>query len=133
MLSMNLTFAGAGLALLTPKFAFADAPALFSDGFENGFNETTTWNSHNATWTITDTDAKTGVKSAMVTGDTGSDADDLRKEISTSGYKNIEITFWYRITKDLGPNDHVKVFWKNNTTSYAALGGVDIHNESAGS
>lgn len=108
------------IALSYSVLTSAAAISLFSDGFEEDFDN---WSSVDSPkWDTASggsTDRHSGEARADVKGNTNDENDEedgdilLVEDISTSGYENIELTFWYKIKKSLEEDDHVYVEWSN--------------------
>lgn len=105
ILALLITSAGALLAF--PQNA--QAATLFSDGFESDFSN---WSSVDSDWDII-SDNHSGSKAAEVE-DTGSSADELRKNISTAGSQNIALSYWYKIPGGFDSNDELEVQWSGD-------------------
>jgi len=121
------------LAFLIAVVAFTflisavSAATLFSDGFESGnFNN---WNESDNDWHVTTSGEHSGSYAALTT-DQGQNPDDLRREVSTLGYNNINLGYWYRITESLGSHDHVYVQWTGDGSNWNTL--VDYNNLASG-
>lgn len=109
----------------------AKAATLFSDGFEA--STFANWDSNEGKWHNDAVDHHFGDKSARVTNDTRSNADYLVKKISTSGYNNLSIEFWYKVAKKVDLNDYVEVKWRSSGSGgWNSLSGAKITNEAAG-
>lgn len=80
---------------------------IFSDGFESG--DFRLWTTADKNWRTSSTNAHSGKIKALVE-DTRGDSN-LQKNISTSGYENITLSYWYKIDKALKKSDHVYVEW----------------------
>jgi len=102
------------LMLGVMMFAIASVSAastIFSDGFESdNFNN---WDQSDNDWYTSSIDEHSG-SYAAVTFDSENDA--LRKEVSTVGYNNIVLSYWYKIAEDLESSDHVYVEWYDGST-----------------
>lgn len=102
---------------------------LFANGFESDW---TGWDEHDTDWFISTTDFQSGVKSAYVVN-TDNDERDVRKALSTVGYNNIALSFWYRITgDDFSGSDELMVQWSNdggsNWTTQTNYDGTNVGN-----
>jgi len=100
--------------VITPLHAHAIVSTLpFTDSFESSF---TNWSEHGA-W-VDATNNHSGEKSAEIKNTTGSE---LRKDISTSGYDSIVLSYWYRILGGFSSADHLKVQWSIDGTTWTTL------------
>jgi hypothetical protein len=96
----------------------ANAATLFTDGFDSG--NYTAWTSgqpENGNWTV-DNSGHTN-KAARVKGNNSS-SKTLYKTLSTAGYQNVSITFWYKADGTLSGNneeDYVKLQWWNGSAT----------------
>jgi hypothetical protein len=123
------------MALPTKTFA----ASLFLDGFEASTFSAGGWElsptSSNKWHNVAAGDAHGGNKVAKVTGDTGDNVNYLVKKISTAGYNNISIEFWYKVVEEIaGSDDWVEVRWRptGTPTTWQPLAGTKIHNEVPG-
>lgn len=106
---------------------------LFSDGFESDNFNNWTVSANNKWKTINNSsNAHTGNYRAEVKGNTGNTDGDKKiiKQQSSTGYENLELSFWYKIDEALESGDHVYVEWSANGTSWNTL--ADYTNVSAG-
>lgn len=103
--------------------ARAVAPTIFSGGFEAG--DFSVWTSADSPkWNTTSggpTDEHSGDARADVKGPTGEDDDILLKNVSTVGYENLTLSFWYKIKSALEEDDHVYVEWTVNDSDWHEL------------
>ena len=111
-----------GGALTNTAFAVG-AVTLFENGFENagGFNTPTTWTSVDSKWGVDSgpaNEAHGGTKKAKVEGNTGDTPDSLSKSISTEGYENITLSYWYKVNKAIESDDHVYVEWSTDGSTW---------------
>lgn len=104
------------VSLVVPFTASAAPVNLFANGFESpaGFSP---WTSVNNDWSII-SDNHSGSKSAEVKDANG---DELRKNISTSGYGSITLSYWYKIPGGLSSNDHLKVQWSTDGVNWTTI------------
>ncbi len=136
MRSSLITKIGSFIAIVVAVVALAPVAAhaatIFSDGFEGGGN-LTGWSVSGSQWAEIGGagTAHAGSRSALVTDDTGSNADTLTQIISTTGNGNIALNYWYRITQNLGPSDHVYVQWSTNGSTWNTV--ADYNDISSGS
>lgn len=93
-----------------PQTAYA--ATIFSDGFES--NSFSAWTSADGDWDVI-SDDHTGLYGAEVK-DTGSSSDELRKDVSTSGYTAVTLTYWYKIPAGLSSDDELYVQWYDGST-----------------
>jgi hypothetical protein len=109
------------ICFLLSTTAPAHADTLFSDGFESA-SEFDGWTETSPTeWDVINNaaGAHSGSKRAQVKGPGANDA--VTKEISTSGYENISLNFWYKINSALESGDHLFVEWSSDGTSWTTL------------
>ena len=95
MFAMNLSVGGLGVFLLpSATSAAVVSTTIFSSGFESSpiFSD---WTSSDTKWTNT-TSEHQGAHAAKVNGQTGANNDALTKFASTTGYKDITFSYWYR-------------------------------------
>jgi len=109
------------LSLSTPFMLYPSiteaADTLFSDGFESSPDHFANWTNVDNDWDdINDTHG--GSSAAEVKG---ANSDELRKNISTSGYNNLTLSYWYKIPSGLDVNDHLKVQWSVDGTTWNLL------------
>lgn len=110
------------VGILIPLEVSAVTPAtIFEDGFESGGGGFTNWtsgNPENGKWTADNSAKVGGNRSARVKGSNDINKT-LYKEISTAGYENISVSYWYKIDGDLektGSNrDDFYVEWWDGT------------------
>lgn len=106
--------------------------SLFSDGFESG--NFGLWDSADSAWLVNTVAPHEGVNQARVVGSSTAEQI-LRKTVSTSGYEDIVLSYWYKITGGnvLEAADHLFVEWSKDggTTWETPL--VDYTNASTGS
>lgn len=95
-----------------PTTALA-ADTIFSDSFESG--NFSNWTSADNDWAVTSGSGHEGSKKARVT-DQGESDDILLKNISTSGYKDIVLSYYYRAGQTTESTDHVYVEWWNGSS-----------------
>ncbi len=117
MLSLNLT-GGVGAIFLTTEVAYAAPVSIFSDGLEaTTFGN---WTSNTGNWHNDATDDNTlvagGTKSARVTDDTGATNDYLTKAIPTSGYTNIQIEYYAKVSTAIEAGDFVRAEWRSTSS-----------------
>lgn len=99
--------------VILPKPAFAST--LFTDGFEGGYSN---WDSHGL-WSIVGT-AHTGTSSAKIIGSTSGETI-LQKNISTLGYENLSLSFWYKIQSGLESTDHIDAQYSTDLSTWSSL------------
>ena len=86
---------------------------LFSDDFESGnFNN---WTASSSPWIVKGVTAHSGVKRADATGPGNGVA---VKELSTAGFENISLSYWYQIKQGLETTDHVLVDWSTDGSTW---------------
>jgi len=88
------------------------AGTLFEDGFES--DDFSNWDEADNDWGISDNNPHSGSYAAWTTD--SESQDDLRKKVSTIGYNNIIVSYWYKISASLGSKDHVYVQWYDGST-----------------
>jgi hypothetical protein len=98
------------LVLFTFGLSMVSASTLFSDGFES--DDFSNWNESDNDWHVSSVDPFNGSYAAL-TYSSGSE-DDLRVEISTVGYNNIVLSYWYKVSRSIESSDHVYVQWSND-------------------
>jgi len=98
---------------VTPLIAHA-SESLFDDGFESSFSN---WTEKGGEW-VDSSDNHSGEKSAEVKN---TESSELRKDISTSGYDTIVLSYWYRILGGLSGVDHLKVEWSIDGTAWTTI------------
>ncbi len=104
---------------LNIPFVVEAASTIFSDGFESGsFSK---WTNDTGEWEVEHGGAHGGSKFAEISHDTGSHDDLLSKTISTVGYKNLTLNYWYKIAAGLESNDRVVLEWTTNGTTWNTL------------
>lgn len=97
-------------------FTYADL--LFSEGFESD-SEFTGWTQTSPTeWDVINnaSGANSGSKRAQVSG--AATGDVISMAISTSGFDNISLSFWYKINQALESTDHFLVEWSTDGSSW---------------
>ncbi len=101
------------------------ASTIFSDGFEsNNFNNWTVSASTQWSIEISSPQANSGSHRAIVHG---ADTDDsITRTESTAGFQNISLIYSYKVEQDLESNDHVRVEWSLDGSSWTQL--FDITN-----
>src|SRR3989344_7611745 len=99
-------------------FYFAFASTIFSDGLESDFSG---WTGNDPKWETSGGNIHGGAKRGEVKGNTEPGDDVLLKVITTEGYENITLNFWYRIYKGLEEEDHVYVEWTGDGLSWGLL------------
>ena len=100
--SLIILATSAGYALALPS-------TIFSDGFES--NSLSVWDEHSGQWgtnLISGVLVHSGNRAAVAQGNTGASPDNLRKDVSTAGYTNINFNYWYRVTAALSGPDYLK-------------------------
>ncbi len=101
------------LSLFTQFVVFLPIPVKavavlpFTDGFESSPNHFLNWTAVGDGW-HDESDNNSGSKSAEVKN---TDSGELRKDISTLGYENVALSYWYKIPGGLTSQDHLKVQW----------------------
>lgn len=124
----------AALLLSGIPFQFAAAATgvtLFSDGFE-GAGDFTGWTRSGGTqWKEDDNDPHTGDRHIKVKGSTDTEDDVLQKDVSTAGYENVTLSYWYQVKSGLESDDHVYVEWSTDGIAWNEV--YDITDEAAGS
>lgn len=118
ILSLALIFTMAIPLSLIPVVASAST-TLFTDGFEVG-TAFSAWSSSDSKWSVGGSEHHAGSKSASAEGNTGSTDDDIVKAVSTVGYQNIVLDYWYK-TSNLSGSDYVKAEWTSNGTTWNTL------------
>jgi hypothetical protein len=90
--------------------AQADGPTIFSDGFESG--NFSVWSPVDEPWAVSTVSEYSGEYRAGASGDTDGDSS-LAKEVSTEGYEELTLSYWYSIinSNNLEEDDHVYVEW----------------------
>jgi hypothetical protein len=128
--AVSMTFSSV-VGLLSPAgSALATGPTtILSNGFENGFAD---WTLDPVTgkWNISTHEEHTGLKSARVKGPTGVNPDSITIATSTLGYQNLNLSFYYKVKRNLEKKDHVYVEWSKNGTDWHTV--FDITNISKG-
>lgn len=99
--------------------SFVAAATLFSDGFET--NNFTNWTSAHGIWSVTNGGAQSGSKKAEARGNSGANPDLLQKDVPTAGKQTIILSYWYKIAAGLEADDHVKVEWSSDGTTWTLL------------
>lgn len=107
-------------------YTVSAATNLFTDGFESG--SFFSWNSADNDWHVTSGSGHAGSKKAQVS-DQGVSDDILQKNISTTGYTNITLSYYYRIAQTIESSDHVYVEWWNGSSWHQE---ADYNNLSSG-
>lgn len=99
--------------VLFAHFSFSDSSvSLFSDGFENGFNN---WTTVDTKWSVNNANQHTGARSARAQGNTAPTDRALVKATSTSGYANLGLSFWYTVSSfESADEDFVSAEWSSN-------------------
>ncbi|MEK7615648.1 MAG: hypothetical protein AAB420_00400 [Patescibacteria group bacterium] len=95
--------------------------SLFSDGFES--DDFSNWTSSEVPWTVNGTSsisAHMGIKRATAEGLTaeGSEIGSITKMLSTAGFENISLSYWYRIKENMETGDHVWVQWSTDGNTW---------------
>lgn len=110
----------------------ARATVIWSDGFES--DNFSKWTSGGGQWTTTNQDlpnypAPEGTKYADVIGPTstsGDGGDYLTLLISTEGYKNITLNYWWKVRENLDTGDFVAgKYTADRTNWYSVVPGYD--------
>lgn len=86
---------------------------IFSDSFESG--DFSNWTSSDTNWSVTSGSGHQGNKKAQISGQGTSD-DVLLKSVSTLGYKNISVSYYYRAGQDIESTDHIYFKWWNGSS-----------------
>ena len=106
-----------------PQIAHADN--LFSTSFE-GTPPLDEWTSDDPHWGVNASDSRTGSKQAQAVG-SNSGAGTLLKEVSTEGYENISLSFWYKqLGMDVGDSITVEWFDGSSWNPVTAINGLEL-------
>jgi hypothetical protein len=113
------------VAFVVSGFFVASASAattIFNDGFQsNNFNA---WTSVGSKWHIVggSVDVYTTGTDLYKAEVQGSSTDDsLEKDISTVGYGDVKLSYWYRVADALEPTDHLVLEQSSNGSPWSAL------------
>ncbi len=109
LLALSINFgATVGILFAFPEITFANT-TLFNDSFESG--NFSLWTSADPSWSVTSGTGHNGSKKAQISNQDELD-DNLQKNISTLGYSNLVLSYYYRAGQPLEAGDHVYVeFW----------------------
>lgn len=99
--------------VITALPAVTQAATVFSDGFENA-STFSAWTHVDNDW-HRENDDHSGQYGAEV-DDAGND--ELRKDISTVGYENLILSYWFKIPGGLSNDDELMVQWWDGTAWY---------------
>jgi hypothetical protein len=107
---------------------FAAAATIFTEGFESG--NLSSWVVTGSNWVIDPTDGHLSGYSVRVQGTATGEPVWIEKTISTAGYTNIGINFWYKafsgLTNEPEPTDEVFLEWSgDNGLSWTLLKTID--------
>jgi hypothetical protein len=110
-----------GLAILLSGAGVVKAATLWSDGFESG--NLNGWVSASGNWAVVTSPqtAHAGTKGLDIKGNTAPDEDVLSVRVSSTGYRNLEWKYWYKVRDGLDLDDSVSVEWTGNGTTWQPL------------
>ena len=109
LIFLVLSFVLSNSAMLVPLRVRALPPPIFYSSFEPAtFGD---WTSHDNDWINNAGNAQCDNKKALIKLTNDPTIGDIIKEISTIGYTNINLKFYYKIRRPLESNDFVKVKW----------------------
>jgi hypothetical protein len=108
-------FVVSGFFIFNSAQAGVPVATIFSDGFESG--TFTSWDAYGTNWSVGNGNPHAGSKRAEISGVTTT-SNLIEKDISTAGYNNITISYWYEVQEALESNDHVYVEWSTNGTTW---------------
>jgi fibro-slime domain-containing protein len=119
LLIVSLLTGAAGFININVRTAEAGAPIqLYYSSMEAPTFGPTYWSEWETEWQQTASDEYCDDKSANITDDTGTNPDFIvTTGINTVGYNNLNLSFWYKITKSLESGDYIKVQWSSNNGS----------------
>lgn len=116
-------------AFPAPFFVAEAADTLFTDSFEaNPAFSSPAW-SNDPHWGTNGADHRTGARQAQAVGSNSGD-DVLSTSIDTSGYENIEFSFWYKkLGMDDGDDIVVEWFDGSSWNTVTTISGVDTDSD----
>ncbi len=100
-----------GLVCSLVLSASVEGGVIWSEDFESG--GFTAWSQADPAWTVVNSalSAHSGLRGADVKGNTAPDDDLLRVVIPTTGYQQLELSYWFKIRDGLEAADRVAVEW----------------------
>lgn len=126
-IALSLLALAALVFVVSAGVARAAPTPLWSDSFESG--NFTAWTSADNDWHVSSGSGHDGTYKASVYGQGGS-PDNIVKAVSTAGYEDIVLTYYFRTGQPLESNDHVYSEWYNGTSWVTLTDHASVNNGS---